>query len=94
MIGSAEDERAEKIKKEVKSAVQRIAPLLKIDVTFNSGLLSEVYFYLSASCASPFFPMTRPLALRSLNDVSRGWGLASLMRCAERFWNNKTKKRV
>ena len=63
MIGSAEDERAEKIKKEVKSAVQRIAPLLKIDVTFNSGLLSEVYFYLSASCASPFFPMTRPLAL-------------------------------
>jgi len=42
VIGSAEDELAEKIKKELKSAVQRIAPLLKIDLTFNSGLLSEV----------------------------------------------------
>ena len=30
--------------------------------------------------------MTRPLALRSLYDVSRGWGLASLMRCAEKIW--------
>jgi len=30
--------------------------------------------------------MTRPLALRSLHDVSRGWGLASLMRCAEKIW--------
>jgi hypothetical protein len=29
--------------------------------------------------------MTRPLALGVCNEVSRGWGLASLMRCAEKI---------
>ena len=43
-----------------------------------SGLLSEV-IYFSALCASLFFPKTRPPAQGVENNVSRSWGLASLM---------------
>ena len=59
---SAELVVAERIKELVRSAVATSALPLKIEY-FNSGLPSDVYFYSSASCASPFFPMTRPLAL-------------------------------
>src|SRR5918911_1922781 len=47
---------------------------------------AEVNVNLSAARrASPFLPMTRPPALGVLREnVSRSWGLASLMRCAER----------
>ena len=62
-VSAARGYAEERIKEPVRNAEQINARLLKIELTFNSGLLSDVYFYLSASCASPFFPMTRPLAL-------------------------------
>ena len=92
--GSAEEVRAEKIKEQLRSAVPIAALPLKIELTFNSGLLSDVFDYPSASCASPFFPMTRPLALGVLPTSAEVGGLLSLMRCAERTELSKAKIRV
>jgi len=46
---------------------------LKIELTFNSGLLSDVFDYPSASCAS--LVLTRPLALGVLPTSAEVGGL-------------------
>jgi hypothetical protein len=68
---------AEKIIKPVNNEDAIIAPLL-ITAFIRSGLLSDVLIY-SQRSARVRFPMTRPPAQGVENNVSRSWGLASLM---------------
>src|SRR5262245_39626032 len=81
---SAERVFAERIKEAVRSVAQISALPLNIDWTFNSGLLSDVFVTtLQRPARVCSFLRLDPRPEESV-DVSRSWGLASLMRCAER----------
>jgi len=88
---------AEKIKELVRSTKARSALPPKMESTFKFG--SPVR---PVRCYCLLFSVLRESVLsydsspgsRSLIKVSRGWGLASLMRCAEKILLAKTKKRA
>src|SRR5712691_10787438 len=81
---SAAKGRAKKIKEPEKSAVAIIAPPAKIDFTLI-GPPSEVVYFPFSAVRESVLSYDSTSGPRSVEDVSRSWGLASLMQALKRI---------